>query len=228
MPHHHVLEALRKLGVCDTALKCFASFFSGRTQQVRVGSSLSTTCDVTSGILQWSIIGSILYTILTDPLLRQLSLLSVAFADDVKFLADVTELSKDDVQAEVDIIANWSEEHYMPLSVDKTITLHGDHRQPMHEYSIHRTTIKSVVSFKDLGVLHTAVGYSGHCDNLVAKASQVAAIRRVFHYKSSELMWPAYQIHVIPKIMYLSQAWNPWLRRKINALEKLQVYKDHS
>ena len=51
-PHHHVLEALRKLGVCNTALKWFASFLSGRTQQVRVGSSLSTTCDVTSGILQ--------------------------------------------------------------------------------------------------------------------------------------------------------------------------------
>ena len=121
-PHHHVLEALRKLSVCDTALKWFASFLSGRTQQVRVGSSLSTTCDVTSGILQGSIIGLILYTIRNDPLLRQLSLPSVALADDVKFLVDVTELSKDNVQAEVDIIANWSEEHYMLLSVDKTIT----------------------------------------------------------------------------------------------------------
>ena len=81
----------------------------------------------------------------------------------------------------------------MPLSVDKTITLHGGHRQPLHEYRIHRTTVKSVVSFNDLGVLRTAVGYSGHCDSLVAKASQVAgAIRRAFHYKSSELMWPAF------------------------------------
>ena len=111
----------------------------------------------------------------------------------------------------------------MPLSVDKTITLHGGHRQPMHEYSIHRTTIKSVVSFKDLGVLRTAVGYSGHCYNLVTKASQVAgAVRRAFHYKSNELIWPAFQLYVIPKIMYLSQAWNPWLKREINALEKLQ------
>ena len=111
----------------------------------------------------------------------------------------------------------------MQLSVDKTITLHGGHRQTMHEYSIHRTTIKSVVSFKDLGFLRTAVGCSGHCDNLVAKASQVVgAIRRAFHYKSSELMWPAFQLYVIPKIMYLSQAWNPWLKREINALEKLQ------
>ena len=106
--HRHVLEALRKLGVCGTALKWFASFLSGRTQQVRIGSSLSTTCDVTSGILQGSIIGPISYTILIDPLLRQLSLPSVAFANDVNFLANVTELSKDDVQAEVDIIANWS------------------------------------------------------------------------------------------------------------------------
>ena len=75
----------------------------------------------------------------------------------------------------------------------------------MYEYSIHRTTIKNVISCKDLGVLRTAVGYSGHCDNLVAKASQVAdTIRRAFHYMSSELMWPAFQLYVIPKIMYLS------------------------
>ena len=164
-----------------------------------------------------------MYTILTDPLLRQLSLPTVTFADDVNFLADVTELSKDDVQAELDIIANWSEEFYMPLSVDKNITMHGGHRQPMHECSIHRTTINSVVSFKDLGVLRSAVGYSSHCDNLVAKASQVdGAIRRAFYYKSSELMRPASQLYVIPKIMYLSQAWNPWLKCEINALEKLQ------
>ena len=32
----------------------------------------------------------------------------------------------------------------------------------------------------------------------------------------------AFQLYVIPKIMYLSQAWNPWLKCEINALEKFQ------
>ena len=35
-------------------------------------------------------------------------------------------------------------------------------------------------------------------------------------------MWPAFQLYVFPKIMYLSQACNPWLKREINALKKLQ------
>ena len=39
---------------------------------------------------------------LTSPIQRQLSLPSVAYADDVKFLSDVKELSKKDVQAKVD------------------------------------------------------------------------------------------------------------------------------
>ena len=72
---------------------------------------------------------------------------------------------------------NWPDEYDIPLSVDKTITLYSGHRQPVHDYIIHRATILtigSVVSFKDLGVQRTAVRYSSHCDNLVADASQVA------------------------------------------------------
>ena len=91
--------------------------------------------------MQGSIIRPTLYTIITDPLLRQFSLLSVTYDDDIKFIAEVTELSKEDVQAEEDIVMKWSEEHDIPLSVDKTITLHGDHHQPMHDYIIRRAAI---------------------------------------------------------------------------------------
>ena len=47
--NHHVLEALARVGVSNRALQWFRSFLSGRTQQVRVGDCLSSTCDVTSG-----------------------------------------------------------------------------------------------------------------------------------------------------------------------------------
>jgi hypothetical protein len=101
-PHECVLEALKCMGVSGKAHHWFASFLQGRTQQVRVGSSLSAPCDVTSGVVQGSIFGPVLYTVLTDSLLRQFSFPVDAFADDIKFLADVTLHIREEVQAEVD------------------------------------------------------------------------------------------------------------------------------
>ena len=68
-PHHHVLEALARVGISNRALQWFGSFLSERTQQVRVGDCLPSTCDVTSGAIQSSTLGPVLYTILIDPLL---------------------------------------------------------------------------------------------------------------------------------------------------------------
>ena len=56
-----------------------------------------------------------------DSLLHQLVFPSDAFADDIKFIADTTVYSQPEVQSEIDKITNWSNEHYMPLSLEKTI-----------------------------------------------------------------------------------------------------------
>ena len=69
-PHHHVWEALARVGVSNRASQWFVSFLSGQTQKMRVGDCLSSTCDVTSGTVQGSTLGPVLYTILIDPLLQ--------------------------------------------------------------------------------------------------------------------------------------------------------------
>ena len=48
-------------GVRDTALSCFASFLSGRTQQVSVDGTLSTKFDLDCGVLQGSCLGPLLF-----------------------------------------------------------------------------------------------------------------------------------------------------------------------
>jgi hypothetical protein len=60
------------------------------TQQVRVSDSLSSCRDVTSGIIQESVLGPDLFTILLDLLLCQMTFPIDNFTDNVKFAADVT------------------------------------------------------------------------------------------------------------------------------------------
>ena len=184
------------MGIRGKALSWLRSFLTGRTQQVRLGDSLSSSVDVTSVIVQGSTLGPDLFTIFADSLLRSVSLPFDGFADDIQFLADVIVKSKSEVQAELDKISIWSDENNMPLSFEKTIAMHCGHCQPFHEYHIKDQVIKAVNNFTDLGVRRSAnAPYSSHCEALATKASKVAgAIRRAFLSNSRSLLWPAFEL----------------------------------
>ena len=222
--HNLVINALHQVGITGTSLRWFASFLEQRKQQVAVGESLSTVGDVISGVVQGSCLGPPLYTILSDSLLLVTRLFKVAFADDVKFIADVTELSRDEVQCELSAITNWSDEHEMPLSIDKCGVMHCGHNQPNHVYYIHGSIIQSIDQFKDLGVIRSQdASYSGHCESVVNKANKMAGLlRRVFKSRSKEMMWPAFIYYVLPTLTYCSPAWHPKQKGNINLLENVQ------
>ena len=69
-----------------------------------MGDNYSKIQHVVSGLAQGSSIGAIVFTVLIDSLLRRLRHLKVAFADDVKVLADVVESCQVEVQLDIDSI----------------------------------------------------------------------------------------------------------------------------
>jgi ribonuclease P/MRP protein subunit RPP40 len=93
-PHKCVVEAAASLGIRGTALKWISSFLTGRTQQVRVGESLSATSDVISGVIQGSVLGPVLFIMLTNSLLNSIKLPLGGFADDLKLGANVAVYSR--------------------------------------------------------------------------------------------------------------------------------------
>ena len=220
-PHHHVLEALARVGVNNRALQWFGSFISERIQQVRVGDSLSSTCDVISGTVHSSTLGPVLYTILIDPLLRLLIFPKGAFADDIKFVADVTTNTCKTVQVEVAKIAYLSDPHSMSLTIEKSSVMHCEHNQPSYNFTIYGASLQSVDKFVDLGIQRTSCpAYADHCKEISAKASIIAgAIRRAFQYKTRDLMWSAFQTYLLPKLMFCSQAWQ---KSDKELIEKIQ------
>ena len=123
------------MGICGQALSWLSDFLSSRSQRVRIGSSYSSPTAVTSGLVQGSCLGPILFTILLDTLLRRLRHSSVAFADDLKYVADVAISSRDDVQEDATTVENWSAEYGMPVSIEKSLVLHCGLHQPKYVYS---------------------------------------------------------------------------------------------
>ena len=163
VPHRYVVEALAGTGIAGTALNWFNSFLSGRSQLVKVNKSFSSMCDVISGVIQGSMCGPVLYTVVADSLLRRLKLPEWAFADDLKLLADVAAHSRDVIQQDVDTISQWSDERSMPLSIEKCAVMHCGKNQLLHSYVIKGKPIMRVDSFKDLGLIRTFnSSYSTH------------------------------------------------------------------
>ena len=223
-PHSSILTAVTNIGVGGQALDWLGSYLTNSTFRVRVGSSLSSSADATSGVNQGSCVGPTLYRIFIDFLLRKISLPSETFADDLKFIIDVAINPRDAVQKEVNLLSDWATLYGTPLSVEKCTVLHCGPHQLNHTYYINSVAITSTDSVKDLGIRQSKDGtYTEHCNNVISwAASKCAVLRRIFPSRHRNLLWPAFVSYVLPVLSYYSPIWPPFLKRDINALESIQ------
>jgi hypothetical protein len=59
VPHRRLLMKLDHYGICSTTLKWIQDFLIGRTQQVLLDGTHSSTCDVDSGVPQGTVLGPV-------------------------------------------------------------------------------------------------------------------------------------------------------------------------
>ena len=77
---------------------------------------------------------------------------------------------------------------------------------------------------KDLGVwISSTLKPSIQCER-AAKAANAAlgSIARSFHYRTKRVLVPLYKTFVRPRLEYAAAAWNPWLQKDCDVLEKVQ------
>lgn len=155
-PHDKLLQELAARGVTGKALQWVSSFLHDRVQSVRT-TTMSSPAPVTSGVIQGSVLGPSLFIVYMDTLLRELDIPAAAYADDLKLMSNLARVTVQDVQRNIDRIAQWSEVKGMPLSVAKCAVIHYGPKNPRHQYAINGTdTLPAVDYFKDLGVVRAA------------------------------------------------------------------------
>ncbi len=104
VPHKRLISKLKSYNLNQQLIKWIESFLTGRSQQVVINNSKSTLMNVTSGIPQGSVLGSLLFVIFIDDLLENVKSEIYLLADDTKIYQTIIHTSDDQsgLQADLD------------------------------------------------------------------------------------------------------------------------------
>jgi hypothetical protein len=129
--HHILLNTLQHyFGMSGSVLTWFHSYLSDRSQSVTVDGCFSSTADLVCGVPQGSVLGSVLFTLYTKPLLLLLGKQAVenqSFADDSQLYKSTTPMLIDSAVQTVENcitdIRSWMTINKLKLNDDKTEAL---------------------------------------------------------------------------------------------------------
>ena len=147
------------------------------------------------------------------------------FADDTKLFRKVKEIGdKQKLQDDIDKLVKWSEKWQMLFNFGECKCLHTGSGNTGVNYEMGGTILSKTVKEKDLGVTMNAnMKVSEQCRIAASKGNHVLGmIRRNITYKEKSLIIPLYKAIVRPHLEYCIQAWNPYLRKDVDMLEKIQ------
>ena len=159
MLHDLILDSLHKLNIHPTTLLWFASFFSGLNFQVVVDGVASKPTNLTSEIIQGSVLSPVCLCIFLHPLLQAVNELtdpdSYSFTDDCKFVTGTSPKEHHQAQPVVNLVNGWSKNHRMPLSLNKSGVSHCGNYNSILQYVLGDHPLPLRSQFKDLSVLRT-------------------------------------------------------------------------
>lgn len=229
--HEKLIIKLEAYGIEGAPLAWIKDFLHGRFQKVCLGNDESDWENVTSGVPQGSVLGPMLFIIFINDLPANLRYsLTKMFADDCKLMARVLGM-RDGVclQNDLDILVRWTHEWNMTLNCFKCKVMHFGKNNPKNDYFLtdkngNRVKLEESECERDLGVfISNDLKWSKHVNTIVNRASFILGrFKKTFISRDEKLWKKLYLTYVRPHLEFAVQAWNPYLKKDINSLERVQ------
>jgi len=139
VPVKRLLEKIKAHGIQGEVLRWVTAWLTGRRQRVVLGNKKSSWKNVLSGVPQGSVLGPILFNIFIndiDEAVRNGQLIK-KFADDTKVAQIIRgPLDRQQFQATLERLLEWSRTWAMPFNVEKCHIMHVGRGNPNFEYSM--------------------------------------------------------------------------------------------
>ena len=207
-------------------MKWLLEFLSDRHQEVDVNGARSTSADVTSGVIQGSVVGLVLFVLYINDLPSACPGCTIElFADDAKLYKVIRSIHDRVVlQSSLTALCAYARQWRLTLSHDKCLYLQLGYSDMSITYTFDDHILRPCNLAKDLGVTVQSNLQSGqHCTEIANKANTRAKlILKAFSSRDPDIYAQAFVTYVRPLLEYCSPAWSPHFKCDIDVVEKLQ------
>lgn len=226
--HAKLVYKVAKLGVHPVICRWLKSFLEGRTFQVKIGESFSSSRVVRSGVPQGGVLSPLLFIIYTSDipaLLDGNGVVVKQFADDLKLYKEVvTQQDRAALQFGSDLLYNWSLQWQLPLAPEKTVCMRLGKSDVPCEYTVGEHCISKVTSVRDLGFHYNdKLDFAEHC-GLISRSAlgKTYQIFKALSTRNKDVLLKAYKTYVRPIVESATTVFAPHKKKYIVQIEKVQ------
>ena len=225
--HQGLLTKLESMGVTGTALSLFRDYLTGRQLQVVIGGVTSKPRTIQAGIPQGSVLGPLLWLIMSNDALQMLPEAD-AFVDDVTLSRsyhpehEATTIKQ--MEGWLELLQKWGRLWQVEFAAHKT-QLMIIWRSPALTYmNFGGKIIKSTHELEILGILYDkTLSFHQHILKISRKgAGKIAALRRISWLTSQKDLETLYKAQVRSVIEYAPLSWGGASPTHLALLDKVQ------
>lgn len=225
--HKILLKKLSTLGLSVKLVRFIKCFLCERTQIVKVGNGLSDSVDVTSGVIQGSVLGPLLFLIYVNDLPSVVQSSIRLFADDCVVYRIVDgDRDKAILQDDLDQIVEWCGSNSMELNHSKSNLVRFGCRSLIstENYFVNGNIINESKFYKYLGIhIQANLKWDTHINFIVNKAyRKLGMFGRVLRGTSREVKSKVYLTYVRPNLEYCSMVWDKHSKQLEGKVEMVQ------
>jgi hypothetical protein len=226
--HNILIEKLKAAGIQDIALKLFISYFTNRTQCVKINDIISSEKTILTGIAQGSILGATLFLIFINDIFNLKLCGNIQlYADDAvvmysaKNFFTILELMKQDAKT----LNSWFAANRIKMNISKTnFILFNNEESNLTEFLVEGERIFEVKSTKYLGlIVDNKLKWSDHIAHVRKKIlTMYIALCKSRPYITEQIAWQIYFAHIYSHINYLNPIWSSAAESRISIIRTLQ------
>ncbi|MGL5707989.1 MAG: reverse transcriptase domain-containing protein, partial [Aeromonas sp.] len=178
VPHERLIQKLVQLGIVNPLLSWLRSFLDNRFQITDINGVLSEPLPMTSGVVQGSVLGPLLFLLYINDISKIIKFGSMSlYADDCKILYKLPRCPEPQdfevIHRELQELGNWAETWQLKFSVQKCHALPIRCDLSSTSFYLHDEKINSVSNVTDLGIIYSNdLSFSRHTATQIAKASR--------------------------------------------------------